>query len=101
MNDKEKEVLIQNMVDNLPTLRKRLGVTQEGLAALAGISRSTLANIENRKRRMTWNNFLALLLIFIKNKDTDKLLNVMGIYTDELNEFIKQDNAQQEGTPEV
>ena len=26
MNDNEKEVLIQNMVDNLPTLRKRLGI---------------------------------------------------------------------------
>ena len=60
MTDQEKEVLLKNMIDNLPTLRKRLGMTQEEMAALAGISRSTLANIENMKRPMTWNNFLAL-----------------------------------------
>lgn len=101
MSDNEKETLIKNMVDNLPTLRKKLGVTQEGLAELAGISRSTLANIENRKRRMTWNNFLALLLIFIKNKETDKLLSVMEIYTDELNDFIKQNTTQIECAKEV
>ena len=39
---------------------------------------------------MSWNMFLSLLLIFIKNEDTDRLLNVMGIYTDELNAFIKK-----------
>ena len=38
---------------------------------------------------MTWNTFLSLILVFTKNKDTDKLLNVMEIYTDDLNDFIK------------
>ena len=45
---------------------------------------------------MSWNTFLSLILIFTKNKDTDVLLNVLGIYTDELNEFIKnKGNAEQ------
>ena len=90
MDDKQKEILIQNMVDNLPTLRKRLNMTQTDLAAKIGVGRSSLTAIENKKRPMTWNTFLSLILIFTKNKDTDKLLNVMEIYTDELNEFIKQ-----------
>ena len=90
MDDNSREALINNMTDNLPTLRTRLGVTQEELSSLIGTSRSTLAKIENHKRKMTWNMFLSLILIFIKNPETDKLLNVMDIYTDELNEFIKQ-----------
>lgn len=90
MNDKEKDILIMNMVDNLPTLRKRLDMTQADLASRIGIGRSSLTSIENRKRPMTWNTFLSLILIFTKNKETDKLLNTMGIYTDELNNFIKK-----------
>ena len=77
------------MTDNLPTLRKKLNLSQEELASLIGVSRSTMACIENRKREMSWNTFLSLILIFTKNRETDKLLNVMEIYTDELNDLIK------------
>ena len=89
MDEKQKNVLIENMVTNLPTLRAKLGVSQTELSTKIGMSRSTIAAIENRKRNMTWNVFLSLVLIFTKNKETDKLLNVMEIYTDELNTFIK------------
>ena len=70
-------------------LRKKLEITQEELANLIGVSRSTIMAIENQKREMTWNMFLSLVLIFTKNKDTDMLLNVLEIYTDKLNDFIK------------
>lgn len=91
MNEEIKNELIANMTDNLPTLRKKMGITQEGLAEKIGVSRSTIATIERKKKTMTWNMFLSLVLIFTKNGETDKLLSVMGIYTDELNEFIKND----------
>ena len=78
-----------NMVTNLPALRRMLGVSQEGLADMVGLNRSTIAAIENRKRKLSWDTFLALLLIFIKSPSTDKLLNAMEIYTDEFNDFIK------------
>ncbi|MEE0928281.1 MAG: helix-turn-helix transcriptional regulator [Acutalibacteraceae bacterium] len=84
-----KEELINNMTINLPMLRAALGLTQEELADKIGVSRSTVISIENKKREMTWNTFLSLVLLFIKNPATDKLLNVLDIYTDELNEFIK------------
>ena len=77
------------MVNNLPALRKVLGVSQEGLADMVGLNRSSIAAIENHKRKLSWDTFLALVLIFIKNPATDKLLNVMEIYTDEFNVFIK------------
>ena len=91
MNDIQKGVLTANMVENLPTLRKKLGVSQEELAGIIGVSRSTIAAIENKKRSLSWNMFLSLLLIFTKNDETDKLLSVLEIYTDELNSFIKND----------
>lgn len=89
MDEQKRAVLIANMTENLPTLRKKLDISQEELSSVLGVNRSTVAAIENHKRTMTWNMFLALLLVFIKNEETNKLLNVMEIYTDEFNEFIK------------
>ena len=84
------------MTDNLPTLRKKLNLSQEDLGSMIGVSRSTVAAIENKKREMSWNTFLSLVLVFTKNKDTDVLLNVLSIYTDEFNDFIKHEgNVEQ------
>ena len=38
---------------------------------------------------MSWNTFLSLILVFTKNRDTDKLLNILEIYTDDLNAHLK------------
>ena len=89
MNEQQRNALINNMAENLPVLRKKLGMTQDELAGMVGVSRSTLASIEGKKRNMTWNMFLSFLLVFTKNRETDKLLSAMEIYTDEFNEFIK------------
>jgi DNA-binding XRE family transcriptional regulator len=55
-----KAELISKMTENLRLLRNKLGLTQDVLAGKVGISRQTLVNIENKKRGMTWNNFLVL-----------------------------------------
>ena len=89
-NEINKEKLIKNMTDNLPMLRTRLGLTQEELADKIGVSRNTILSIENKKREMTWNTFLSLILLFTKNESTNKLLNVLDIYTDEFHVFIKE-----------
>ena len=83
-----REELIKNMTENLPMLRTRLGLTQEELADKIGVSRGTVLSIENKKRDMTWNTFLSLILLFTKNEATNKLLNVLEIYTDEFHDFI-------------
>ena len=41
MDEAKKNELISNMTDNLPTLRKKMGITQEGLAEKISVSRST------------------------------------------------------------
>ena len=85
-----REILIDKMTENLPVLRKKLKLSQENLAKFIGSSRYTVMLIETKKRRMTWNTFLSLVLLFDKNEETAVLLRALEIYTDELDNMIKQ-----------
>lgn len=82
-----KEYMLK-MADNLPTLRAKLSLTQEALANLIGVSRSTIIMFEKKQRQMTWNTFLSLILVFSKNKDTYILLKALDIYTKELEKIL-------------
>lgn len=84
-----QEKLIDNMTDNLPVLRKKLKLSQEELANIIGTSRYTVMLMETKKRRMTWNTYLSLVLLFDKNEGSSLLLRALGIYTEELDEIIK------------
>lgn len=90
METPEREILIEKMTDNLPVLRKKLKLSQEELAELIGSSRYTIVSIETRKRKMTWNTFLSLILLFDKNDETAILLRALDIYTKELDNMIIQ-----------
>lgn len=85
-----REILIDKMTENLPVLRKKLKLSQEKLAKFIGSSRYTVMLIETRKRRMTWNMFLSLVLLFDKNEETAVLLRALEIYTEDLDNMIKQ-----------
>lgn len=85
-----REILIDKMTENLPVLRKKLKLSQEKLAEFIGSSRYTVMQMENKKRRMTWNTFLSLVLLFDKNEETAVLLRALGIYTEDLDNMIKQ-----------
>lgn len=84
-----KEMLIDNMTENLPVLRAKLSMTQEDLANKIGLSRGTIISIENNKRPMTWSTFMSLILLFSHNEKTSKLLDVMDIFTDELHRYLE------------
>lgn len=90
-----RKILIDRMVDNLPVLRKKLKLSQEALAQMLGSSRHTVMLIETKKREMTWNTFLSLILLFDKNEDTATLLRALEIYTDELDAYFKRDSQIQ------
>lgn len=89
MTEEAKSILIERMYNNLRILRTKLNLSQEDLAQKLGISRYSVIQIENGQRKMTWNTFLALVLIFIKNPETDELLSFYDIYTEELNNMLK------------
>lgn len=90
-----QDLLIGRMADNLPVLRKKLKLSQEQLANIIGSSRYTVMLYETKKRKMPWNVFLSLVFLFDKNKESAPLLKALEIYTDELDGFIKQDEAQE------
>jgi len=90
-----RELLIERMVENLPVLRRKLKLSQETLAQIIGSSRYTVMLIETKKRKLTWNTFLSLVLLFDKNEDTAVLLRALGIYTDELDAYFKRDSEIQ------
>ena len=89
-----REKLIDNMTENLPVLRKKLKLSQENLAQIIGSSRYTVMLMETKKRRMTWNTFLSLVLLFDKNEETAVLLRALNIYTEELDSYFKKPDME-------
>ncbi len=89
MLEERKEILISNLTNNLPVLRTMLRLSQSDLGKIIGLSRQQIVAIETGKRKMTWPTFLAIVLVFSSNNETKQLLSVFGIYTEELDEFIK------------
>lgn len=80
------------MAEQLTMLRTKLDFTQTELTEVVIISRYMLIAIEKKKRKMTWNTFLSLLLVYSKNEGTYKLLETIGVYNDELNDFLNLKN---------
>ena len=88
MNEEMKQKTIENMTRNLPTLRANAALSQARLAEMIGVSRQTLVAVENGKRKMAWSTFLSCFLVFHKNPDTNLLLKLYEIYTDDLEDYL-------------
>ena len=86
-----REILVDRMAENLPVLRKKLKLSQDGLAGIIGSSRYTVMLIETKKRKMAWSTYMALVLLFEKNPDTSMLLHAFNIVTDELDAYLRRD----------
>ena len=86
---------IERMVDKLVPLRTMLHLTQSDLAELLGIGRQTVVAIENKKRPMTWSIFLSLMFIFSQRPETKTLLDLFGIYTDELKDLYQNGDLRE------
>lgn len=72
--DVDKDRLISILTEELPVLRARVGLSQDELSNIIGISRQTYSAIETNKRKMSWNTFLSLLLVFGYNEKTSVVL---------------------------
>lgn len=74
--DKEfKERCIKKLSEKLLDLRLRVGLSQEELGSILGISRQTYSSVETQRKKMTWTLFLSLILFFLNNKDTYEILS--------------------------
>lgn len=88
INESKRLELINTLVDNLPVFRAKLGATQDTFAQRVGLTKTTLNHIENHKKELTWNNFIIIILLLIQNDDTKPLVEVMGLYPEDLKNFL-------------
>ncbi len=84
----DKDKLIDLLTEELPSLRAKIGISQEKLSDIVGISRPTYSTIETRKRKMSWNVYLSLLLFFTQNEKTAPIIKSIGAFPDELVETL-------------
>ena len=91
MDQINKEELIDKFIYELPILRARIDMTQDGISEIAGISRQTYSALETKKRKMTWSNFMALLFFFYYNPATREAIENAGLFPDELKRIFMTD----------
>lgn len=87
----DREKLIGILTEELPVLRAKIGLSQDDLCNIIGISRQTYSAIETQKRQMSWNTFLSLILVFENNEKTRSLLQTTGAFPDSLKEMLNVD----------
>lgn len=84
----DRNKLIEILTDELPVLRAKLGMSQDDISNIVGISRQTYSAIETKKRTMSWNTFLSLILFYGYNEKTTKLVEIIGAFPPELKQTL-------------
>ena len=92
--DIDKEKLIDILTDELPVLRAKIGLSQDELSKIIGVSRQTYSAVETKKRKMSWSMFMTLVLFFEHNENTKEMLNVSGAFSDSLEQLLSVNNRE-------
>ena len=90
----DKEKLIAILTEELPVLRVKLGLSQEELREIIGISRQTYSGIETKRSAMTWNTFLALMFVYSQNEKTVDMLKNCGAFPETLRQTLNVNNRK-------
>ena len=88
INEIDREELINVLTDELPVLRAKIGISQSELSNIIGVSRQTYSAIETKKRDMSWNVFLSLILFFEHNEKTREMLVGIGAFPESLQQML-------------
>ncbi len=75
-----KRSLIDKLTEELVFLRTKLGLSQDELSNILGISRQTYSTFETKKRKMSWGTYLSLILIFDNSEQTHSFIRDTGIF---------------------
>lgn len=93
MNDIEtqayKETLVSDLTETLPVLRASIGISQDDIAKYIGVSRQTYCAMEQKKRMMSWNSFMSLVLFFYANDKSKKVLESKKKFLDNVYSFLQ------------
>lgn len=81
--EKQKE-LIEQLVQRLPQIRREMNISQTDLGEKVGLSRQTISAVERGGVSLSWNNYLAIMMFIVANRDKCKT-----VYQDDSNELIE------------
>lgn len=90
--DLDKDRLVAALTEELPSLRAKIGITQEELCDIVGISRQTYSSIETKKKKMSWNIYLSLIMFFLHNDKTAPTIEMIGAFPQQLREKFNKTN---------
>ena len=90
------ETVRERLRANLPTFRMITGWTQERLGELLGVTRMTIANLENARIKMSTVMYLAIRKLFDEEIENDNdVLKWALLY------FVDEDTSQYKHTAEI
>ncbi len=84
LNETEKVNLINSLTSQLLYLRSIVGISQEELSSLIGISRQSYGQIERGTKQMSWSAYLSLIMFFDYNHKTHELLRTLKLFPEDL-----------------
>ncbi len=79
-----KAVSIHLLQSNLASLRARIGISQEEIANVIGVTRQTYYAMESGKREMMWGTFMSLLFFFNSIDSTAEMMRELRVFPIEL-----------------
>lgn len=91
-----KEELMNKFIFELPVLRARIGMTQDEISEIVGISRQTYSSIETRKRKLPWTTYMSLLFVFYFNSDTRESIESAELFPEDLKKTLNVNHRRAE-----
>ena len=88
----DRRWLTDEMARDLASLRLLLGVTIDEMSKILGVSKAIYKSMETGKRKLSWNQYLALLFLFHFNNRTGFVVDGLGLYPESLKERIVSGN---------
>lgn len=92
----DRDALIEILTDELPVLRAKIGISQDDISSIIGISRQTYNAIETKKRKMSWNTYMSLILFFGYNEKTTNIVESIGAFPASLRKTLSLNRRMKE-----
>lgn len=96
LTELDKDHLRDVLCEELPALRAKVGLSQDELSNIIGISRQTYNAIETKKSQMSWNTFLTLILLYGYNEKTATFVEEVGAFPPALKRTLNTNKRPQE-----
>ena len=81
---------MDEMAKDMVSLRILIGLSAAEMATIIGISESAYKSIEAGKKELSWDQYLALLFVFQYNEKTASVVDVLGLYPEQVKDRIRK-----------